>query len=273
MNIQGAQNTHRLETMLASLESSQGSPSSTSQAGGPADAMDSTTKQFFLQGVSAFQSLGLDITGATNQAFVSGLSAGHRQEIAGFGRSMSALVGGKAGGAEDLAQRFGDYTARLASGGEQVDVNALVQAVLRQSYVESTQDLYLYAQKVKFFNNVKGDIRNELNRAREELVNYANQEETAPLSTAYETRVPGQEFIGEAENASPEIGQATTKGELIAHIEKLEETLSSVGDDAQLANVDLQNILQKQQQTIQMMSNISKQLHDTALSIIRKIGG
>jgi hypothetical protein len=44
-------------------------------------------------------------------------------------------------------------------------------------------------------------------------------------------------------------------------------------DDAQLANVDLQNILQKQQQTLQMMSNISKMLHDTAAAIIRKIGG
>ena len=51
------------------------------------------------------------------------------------------------------------------------------------------------------------------------------------------------------------------------------ETLESVGDDAQLANVDLQNILQKQQQTLQMLSNISKTLHDTALAVIRKIGG
>ena len=44
-------------------------------------------------------------------------------------------------------------------------------------------------------------------------------------------------------------------------------------DDAQLANVDLQNWLQKQQQTLQMMSNISKMLHDTAMSVIRKVGG
>ena len=37
-------------------------------------------------------------------------------------------------------------------------------------------------------------------------------------------------------------------------------------------NVELQNMLQKQQQTLQVSSNISKQLHDTALSVIRKIG-
>lgn len=35
---------------------------------------------------------------------------------------------------------------------------------------------------------------------------------------------------------------------------------------------DLNDMVQKQQQTIQILSNISKILHDTALAIIRKIG-
>ena len=35
---------------------------------------------------------------------------------------------------------------------------------------------------------------------------------------------------------------------------------------------DLQDMLQKQQQIIQMMSNISKVIHDTRMAIIRKIG-
>jgi hypothetical protein len=56
-------------------------------------------------------------------------------------------------------------------------------------------------------------------------------------------------------------------------IAKWEEKLATLGEDAQLANVDLQNMLQKQQQTLQMMSNISKMLYDTAQSIIRKMGG
>ena len=63
------------------------------------------------------------------------------------------------------------------------------------------------------------------------------------------------------------------KEELNNYIEDLEEKLQGVGDDAQLANVDLQNQLQKQQQTIQQMSNISKRLHDTAMAIIRNMGG
>ena len=51
-----------------------------------------------------------------------------------------------------------------------------------------------------------------------------------------------------------------------------EGQLNSIGDEAQLANVDLQNVLQKQQQLLQMISNISKQVSDTAMSTIRKIG-
>lgn len=57
------------------------------------------------------------------------------------------------------------------------------------------------------------------------------------------------------------------------YITSVEESLQTIGDDAQLANTDLQNALQQQQQTLQMMSNISKMLHDTAMAVIRKMGG
>ncbi|HET6517307.1 MAG TPA: hypothetical protein VFG25_03690 [Nitrosopumilaceae archaeon] len=57
-----------------------------------------------------------------------------------------------------------------------------------------------------------------------------------------------------------------------ALIQKWEDELTSAGDDAQLANIDLQNALQKQQQTLQTISNVSKMMHDTAMAVIRKIG-
>lgn len=57
-----------------------------------------------------------------------------------------------------------------------------------------------------------------------------------------------------------------------AHVALLEGRLATLGDDAQLANIDLQSALQKQQQTLQTLSNVSKVLHDTAMAVIRKIG-
>lgn len=67
--------------------------------------------------------------------------------------------------------------------------------------------------------------------------------------------------------------QAQLKTRADADRKRLADRLNTLGDDAQLANVELQNILQKQQQTLQMMSNISKMMHDTAMAVIRKIGG
>jgi hypothetical protein len=49
----------------------------------------------------------------------------------------------------------------------------------------------------------------------------------------------------------------------------LEEQLTTVGEDGQLANIDLQNSLQKQQQILQTMSNVSKVRHDIAMASIR----
>ena len=56
------------------------------------------------------------------------------------------------------------------------------------------------------------------------------------------------------------------------YIEQLEEDLQNAGEDGQLANIDMQNVLEKQQQTLQMLSNVSKMFHDTSMAIIRKIG-
>ena len=63
-----------------------------------------------------------------------------------------------------------------------------------------------------------------------------------------------------------------TKSQLKNYLQDLENQLQTVGDDAQLANIDLQIMIQKQQQLVQMLSNISKILYDTASAVIRKIG-
>lgn len=75
----------------------------------------------------------------------------------------------------------------------------------------------------------------------------------------------------DGQGVSKSTNACNTKKELETYIKDLETKLDSVGDDAQLANVDLQNILQKQTQCLQLISNISKLCHDTAIAIIRKI--
>jgi chromosome segregation ATPase len=49
--------------------------------------------------------------------------------------------------------------------------------------------------------------------------------------------------------------------------------MRSTRDGSQLMNMDLQNTLQRQQQTLQEMSRISKMIHNSSMNVIRKIGG
>ena len=71
-----------------------------------------------------------------------------------------------------------------------------------------------------------------------------------------------------------DIGQRSAFADLLVELaERLDNSdeTQGFGHDAQLGNIELQNVLQKQQQTLQMMSSISKLCHDTATSIVRKI--
>ena len=157
------------------------------------------------------------------------------------------------------AQRQWTQVVPLTGLRSEVDVNALIQWVLRQSYLQTNEDLRLYADKVRYFNEAKKALRDELARLRDER------------TAARGLMVVPYRPDGTAVKTGPT--RPLTKIERDQHVRSLEEKLNSVGDDAQLANVDLQDVLQKQQQTLQMMSNVSKMLHDTAMAIIRKIGG
>ena len=171
-----------------------------------------------------------------------------------------------------------------------VDPNALVQAVLRESYLQTTEDLRFYAEKVRYFNNLKKAVREYLSALREfraKVLSTARErgadlcrgdkKDLAILAKAFAENAHAYK-LGEAElelciPARVPAAAVSSSALLENEIARWEEKLNTIGDDAQLANVDLQNILQKQQQVLQMMSNISKLLHDTSMAVIRKIGG
>lgn len=65
----------------------------------------------------------------------------------------------------------------------------------------------------------------------------------------------------------------TKPSDLDRMLRKMEEELNTIGDDVRRANYDMQKTLEKQQNALRMMSQISKMLHDTAMAVIRKFGG
>ena len=218
--------------------------------------------------------LDLDVS-PQGKNYIQGLSPELQSEL---GAMSSALTDGPDGkpATETLQGKWANFIGKAAKFGG-VDVNALVQMVLRESYMETTQSLYMYAEKVRYYNNLKKEIRDELTQARNVLADHSGAKPEDALDQPYDTIEVADAFTGKEQadggSGHPQGEPAETLADLEEYIKGLEEKLNSVGDDAQLANVDLQNMLQKQQQTMQMMSNISKMLHDTAMAIIRKIGG
>jgi len=169
------------------------------------------------------------------------------------------------------------------------DINALVQAVLRESYLEANEDLKAFADKIRHMNEMKRTIRKllrELRSFRRTVITSAREIKLDLCSGDDEVQAKLAELI--VKHAYPHDVDDTGYELCIPDrippadvqdldaledvIEQWEEELNTIGDDAQLANIDLQNMLQKQQQGLQTMSNVSKVFHDTAMAVIRKIG-
>jgi predicted ribosomally synthesized peptide with nif11-like leader len=89
--------------------------------------------------------------------------------------------------------------------------------------------------------------------------------ESGPSLVAF-ARAHGFEFTIEEFHAQVAVAESELTGELL-------DKVAGGSDDGQLANLDLQNMLQKQQQTLQMISQVSKMLRDTGMATIRRIGG
>ena len=54
-------------------------------------------------------------------------------------------------------------------------------------------------------------------------------------------------------------------------LKQLAIQLHSVGGDEQMAKLQLQDLLQKQQQLVQIMNNVSRQLRDTQMGMVRNM--
>jgi hypothetical protein len=66
-----------------------------------------------------------------------------------------------------LESRWENFVSNTATSGGAVDPNALVQHVLRESYLQTTEDLRFYAEKVKYFNEQKKLVRDYLQDLRD----------------------------------------------------------------------------------------------------------
>jgi hypothetical protein len=106
-----------------------------------------------------------------------------------------------------------------------LDVNALVQSLMRESHLQQTEELKKYKDKVQYFNETKKKIRDEQDRARKAKITPGS----APLRKMNITVEKGSQTIMFQQN----VGIVKTEHDRQDYLRYLEDKLNPVGDDAQ----------------------------------------
>ncbi len=161
-------------------------------------------------------------------------------------------------------KRWRRLVMQLAKTNRSMDINILIQWTLRQAYHQGNKELQLYAQKVSYLNQLKKILREEIAEMRERATNLASGG-TAKINMI--TLIFQQRAIPRISRA----WQTPGKNALENYIQQLEGYLASVGDMMQLAQLQLQDNMNRQSQAVQVLSAIMKSFHDMAKAIINNL--
>ena len=160
-----------------------------------------------------------------------------------------------------------------------MDPNEMTQWVMRQAYVDNSEDMRTYAYKLHFQTELKSRLRDELQRAREHRSDCgpASDTESKALTKPYaKKRIRRDPLVApdgiHSVRAVESAGEIVDADALNDYIRDLETALSTTSDDMQVAQLELQGMSQRQQQVMNALSNLSKSLHETSMAILRKIG-
>ena len=172
----------------------------------------------------------------------------------------------RAAGMQDWERVIGMIRGRGGSS----DMDDLANWVLNQAYLDESKDLKMYADKARFFNEQKEAVY--ASRAELERLQTTLRRNNAPRTAAIRPVTLAPTYSPGARAASIGAPKPATTESVIPELAEIVVLCNKADENAEVANLDLQNALQKQPQTLQTMSNVSKMMHDTAMAVIRKIG-
>jgi len=154
----------------------------------------------------------------------------------------------------------------LATRGTSYDINAMIQWVIRQSYLETNKDLKYYAAKVKYFNELKKRLREEIADTRSRY----NDASSWPLKVNRIVRLPRTYRPG----ATARFSRTTTmmtREQFAAYINELEKMFSTLRGTMSFFQMDLQQSNQAYIRILSTLSAMMKSQNDTLKSIIRNL--
>lgn len=164
-------------------------------------------------------------------------------------------------------EKFLAVWKQLVSRSRSMDIHWAINLVIDEAKQENNRNVDRLRAKVQKYEAIKRNLNLEIS---------AN---LMILNRSAGSIQPIQENVYDIVRGNPDKfnvrkGNIINKrSELKNYITYLQGILNWVEDDARLANIDLQNALQKQQQLLAMVQNYEKLLIDTQMEIIRRIGG
>jgi hypothetical protein len=181
-----------------------------------------------------------------------------------------------------------DYlkASKLAS----VDPNALVQLVLRESYIQTTEDLRFYAEKVKYFNECKKVIRDYLQKLRDydaKMRESARSQfdsiksfssslklDIAPPSNPNLNRSIIKKDSLKVQTIKPsnnQVAKPVSPDEISLLIKELERKDSLLDQNSQEASVRMQLLMDRARKADSIASNLFKKYAEDANAIIANL--
>lgn len=161
------------------------------------------------------------------------------------------------------------YVAREGPSG--YDINAMMQHVLRESHRETLEAMRNQAARLRYYNQWKKTLRDHLSDTRDAVERFHGHGAPLAINVAVVATYPGPYRPGAAKPKFRWTSRKMNRGALKAYIRDIEKRMSTLGNESQLANLELQSMRQKRQRFLATMSNVSKMMHDTAMSVIRNM--
>ena len=126
-------------------------------------------------------------------------------------------------------------------------------------------DLRTFAERIQDKGNAKAAIREEMAMLQDELGDWPDDGSTRTLTYTQLVMQPDGSY------SFIEKTQTLTKDQAKNLLDSMEALLATQSDLTQRDMLSLQDAMNKQAQLMQMMSNLQKSFHDTAMAMIRNL--
>jgi hypothetical protein len=150
--------------------------------------------------------------------------------------------------AQQIDRRVLQRAPAVATDDEFLERLVEVENAMNLALAGVQSDMVDWANRVNDTNTKKKELREDIAEIREAMGNY-------PVTVTVE----GQPV------------EITTKEQAESLLSNLEEKMQTYGDDAQMRQLMLQDMLQKQTQMFTMMTNLLKVWHEAQMAIIRNL--